>query len=122
MSSLRGASGLHEPRAPLLIAVPAFSASHQAQQLTNVLKPRRQYEPVVHALLVNGERRCRKRRVSKGTDRDSEVLLPPFYGVVHGGSADGTKAKGDPAPLVAYAEVGRCFPAYVYIVLREARL
>lgn len=122
MSSLRGASGLHEPRAPLLIAGPAFSASHQAQQLTNVLKPRRQYEPVVHALLVNGERRCRKRRISEGTDRDGKVLLPPFYGVVHGSAADGTKAKGDPAPLVAYPEVGRCFTAYVYIVLREARL
>ena len=69
---------------PLLIAGPAFLASHQAQQLTNVLKPRRQYEPVVHALLVNGERRCRKRRISEGTDRDGKVLLPPFYGVVHG--------------------------------------
>jgi hypothetical protein len=42
-----------------------------------------QCEPVVHALLEHGERRCRKRRVSKGTNHDGEVLLAPFYGVVH---------------------------------------
>lgn len=51
----------------------------------------------MRTILTLDRGRCIKERISEGTNRDSDMILPPFQDVMHGGTAAGTEGEGDPS-------------------------
>jgi hypothetical protein len=80
-------------------------ARHQCS-LCHVLHARRETDPGVHAVFVDGERGDRKAWISEGANRYSDVLLVvAFDGIVNRCTTLGAEAEGDLASFVADSNV-----------------